>query len=100
MRTIPLGTVESVYESTGPSTVLRYNGINAAALNGVSAPGKSSGEVVKSIDALMVDQLPSGMDSQWTELTYLQLVGLARVLPPPASRRRRRGLRKLLARSP
>ena len=53
--------------------MLRYNGINAAAINGVSAPGTSSGEVVKSIDALMADQLPSGMDSQWTELTYLQI---------------------------
>lgn len=70
---IPLGTVASVYESTGPAAVLRYNGINATAINGISAPGKSSGEVVKSIDALMADQLPSGIDAQWTELTYLQI---------------------------
>ncbi len=70
---IPLVLSRRVYESTGPAAVLRYNGVNSAAINGVSAPGKSSGEVVKSIDALMAEQLPSGMDAQWTELTYLQI---------------------------
>jgi multidrug efflux pump len=70
---VPLGAVCSVYESSGPSMVLRYNGVNAAAVNGSSAPGVSSGDVVSTVDEIAKTQLPSGMDSQWTELTFLQI---------------------------
>lgn len=70
---VPLGAVCSVYESSGPSMVLRYNGVNAAAVNGSSAPGVSSGDVVSTVNEIAKTQLPSGMDSQWTELTFLQI---------------------------
>jgi multidrug efflux pump len=53
--------------------VSRYNGVNAAAINGAAFPGMSSGDVVKAVDALVAQQLPSGMDAQWTELTLLQI---------------------------
>jgi hydrophobe/amphiphile efflux-1 (HAE1) family protein len=70
---VPLGAFCSVHESSGPSMVLRYNGVNAAAVNGASAPGVSSGAVVSVVDGMVRDLLPSGMDAQWTELTYLQI---------------------------
>jgi multidrug efflux pump len=70
---VPLGTVASIRESVGPSMVTRYNGVPATAINGLSAPGVSSGETVKVVDAVMDESLPSGMDSQWTELTFLQI---------------------------
>ena len=70
---VPLGAVCSVYESSGPSMVLRYNGVSAAAVNGSTAPGVSSGAVVTVVDEIAKTQLPSGMDAQWTELTFLQI---------------------------
>lgn len=70
---VPLGTLVTVSQSSGPSMVSRYNGINATAVNGVSVPGMSSGDVVKAIDTLADDALPDGMDTQWTELTFLQI---------------------------
>jgi multidrug efflux pump subunit AcrB len=71
--TVPISTLAVVYESSGPASVTRYNGVNAAAINGMSLPGVSSGDVVKSIDEFAADSLPSGMDAQWTELTFLQI---------------------------
>lgn len=70
---VPLGSLASVYESSGPALVSRYNGVNAAAINGASQPGMSSGDVVKTIDAVAAETLPDGMDAQWTELTFLQI---------------------------
>lgn len=70
---VPLGTLVTVSQSSGPSMVSRYNGINATAINGVAVPGMSSGDVVNTIDTLASEALPSGMDTQWTELTYLQI---------------------------
>lgn len=72
-KMVPLGTVAKVVESGGPSMVTRYNGVPATAINGVGLPGVSSGDVVKTVDGLMASKLPFGMDSQWTELTFLQI---------------------------
>jgi multidrug efflux pump len=70
---VPLGSVSSVSEQGGPALVIRYNGVTAAAVNGGSLPGVSSGEVIKTIDGIADRELPQGMDYLWTELTYLQI---------------------------
>jgi multidrug efflux pump len=70
---VPLGSVSSVNEVGGPALVIRYNGITAAAVNGGSAPGVSSGNMIKTVDQLGKQELPQGMDLQWTELTKLQI---------------------------
>lgn len=70
---VPLGSLVTVREITGPDGVTRYNGFNAAAINGLSVPGASTGEVVSMVDELVEGNLPNGMDAQWTELTYLQI---------------------------
>lgn len=71
---VPLGSVCSVSEVGGPALVLRYNGITAAAVNGGSLPGVSSGQVISTIDQLAERELPQGMDFMWTELTLLQIL--------------------------
>ena len=72
-RSVPIATLAKVFESTGPAAVTRYNGVAAAAINGISLPGVSSGDVVKNVDQLAAESLPAGMDTQWTELTFLQI---------------------------
>jgi multidrug efflux pump len=71
---VPLGSVAHVSEVGGPALVLRYNGKTAAAVNGGSLPGVSSGTVIKTVDQLGKSELPQGMDLQWTELTLLQIL--------------------------
>ena len=42
-------------------------------MNGGSLPGVSSGTVINTIDKVAKDVLPQGMNTQWTELTLLQI---------------------------
>ena len=70
---VPLGSVAAVTESGGPALVIRYNGITAAAVNGASQPGVSSGTVISTVEGVGKQELPQGMNLQWTELTLLQI---------------------------
>ncbi|MFN6402067.1 MAG: efflux RND transporter permease subunit [Planctomycetota bacterium] len=70
---VPLSTFATVREILGPSMITRYNGDVAAAINGISAPGLSSGDMVKGIQGILDEKLPEGIKPEWTELTYLQL---------------------------
>ena len=70
---VPLGSVSTVTETGGPALVTRYNGVTAAAVNGASLPGVSSGTVIKTVEGVGERELPQGMNLQWTELTLLQI---------------------------
>ena len=73
-KMVPLGSVCSVREVGGPALVIRYNGKTAAAINGGSLPGVSSGTVIQTVEDVARRELPQGMDIQWTELTLLQIL--------------------------
>src|SRR4029078_5665119 len=47
---VPLGSVASITALGGPGLVIRYNGATAAAINGASLPGVSSGTVIKTVE--------------------------------------------------
>jgi len=71
---LPLGTVATIEDIGGPTMITRYNMHTAAALNGASLPGVSSGTVISKIGGLAKEELPKSMTYEWTELTYLQLL--------------------------
>lgn len=70
---VPLGAVASIRETTGPAMVTRYNGFAAAAINGIAMPGISSGETIQTVEDVVAAGLPFGLDTEWTELTFLQI---------------------------
>ena len=70
---VPLGSVVRVTDRGGPALVIRYDGKTAAAINGGSQPGTSTGTVISTINGVARRELPQGMDHQWTELTKLQI---------------------------
>ena len=70
---VPLGSVSQISDVGGPARVIRYNGVTAAAVNGSSLPGVSSGTVIRTVEDLAARELPLGMNLQWTELTLLQI---------------------------
>jgi multidrug efflux pump len=70
---VPLGSIATVKPIGGPVMVTRYNNKTAAAINGASLPGVSSGQVISAVDGISDQSLPQGMDHQWTELTLLQI---------------------------
>ncbi|MGB0719679.1 MAG: efflux RND transporter permease subunit [Bdellovibrionales bacterium] len=71
---IPLSSVVTVKESFGPEIASRYNAYRSADLNGNPAPGYSSGQAQDAITQILAETLPQGVDFEWTELTYQQIL--------------------------
>jgi multidrug efflux pump len=71
---IPLGAFVSIEESSGPDSVMHYNGYPSAEINGGPAPGFSSGQAEALIQQLAASSLPNGMAFEWTELTFQQIL--------------------------
>ncbi len=71
---VPLGSIVEVKEAFGPATAARYNAFRTADLNGDTAPGYSSGEAQAAIAQILKDTLPKGMDFEWTDLKYQQIL--------------------------
>jgi multidrug efflux pump len=71
---VPFGSFVQVRETTGPDSAMRYNGFRAADLNGAPAPGFSSGQAQAAITKLLNNNLPKGMNFEWTDLTYQQIL--------------------------
>ncbi|MBO9657085.1 MAG: efflux RND transporter permease subunit, partial [Agrobacterium tumefaciens] len=71
---IPLSTLLKVDATTGPERTNRYNGFLAADINGGPAPGFSSGQAQAAIEKILAETLPAGVDYEWTDLTYQQIL--------------------------
>ena len=69
---VPLGSVMTLENATGPYRVVRYNLYPSAELQGDSAPGFSSGQALKTMAELAGKTLPDGMTYEWTDLAYQQ----------------------------
>lgn len=73
-KMIPLGAVIKVDETYGPEVAMHYNAFRSADLNGSAAAGYSSGQAQQAITTILKETLPVGMDFEWTELTYQQIL--------------------------
>jgi multidrug efflux pump len=71
---VPLGAVVSVSDSAGPALVNHYNLYPSAELNGVPAPGVSSGQIIATMERLANENLPQTMGFEWTELTLQEIL--------------------------
>jgi multidrug efflux pump len=71
---IPLSTLLKVDATTGPERTNRYNGFLAADINGGPAPGFSSGQAQAAIEKILAENLPAGIEYEWTDLTYQQIL--------------------------
>ncbi len=65
---VPIGTVATFEDGTGPYRIARYNLYPAAALQGQTLPGTSTGEAIERVEGLLDETLPSGFGYEWTEL--------------------------------
>ncbi len=71
---VPMGALCKVKEINGPLILGRYNMYSAAAINGNTAEGVSTGQAIDVMQQLAGHQLPQRMAYEWTEITYLQLI--------------------------
>ncbi|GGD12095.1 efflux RND transporter permease subunit [Aureimonas glaciei] len=71
---VPLSALLNVTSSAGPERAMRYNGFLSADVNGNAAPGYSSGQAQEAVTRIAAETLPPGIDFEWTELTYQQII--------------------------
>jgi multidrug efflux pump subunit AcrB len=64
---VPLGSVATLKDDTGPVRVVRFNLFPAAEIQGAAAPGSSSGAALAAMESY-ASQLPAGFNYEWTEL--------------------------------
>jgi multidrug efflux pump len=71
---VPLGSLANLHEVNGPLVLTRYNMYTAASINGAAAPGVSSGQAIALLQRLAETELPQAMSSEWTDMSYLELL--------------------------
>ena len=67
---VPIGSVASFRDITGPYRVARYDLYPAAEIQGNTAPGESTGQALAAMERLAAEHLPEGFGYEWTELAY------------------------------
>ncbi|MEO6256986.1 MAG: multidrug efflux RND transporter permease subunit [Sphingomicrobium sp.] len=71
---VPVGSVTTFQDRTGPYRVSRYNGFPSVEIDGDTAPGYSTGQSLKSMEKLAAETLPPGYSTEWTGIAYQQKV--------------------------
>ncbi len=67
---VPLSSVASFRDITGPYRVEHFNLFPAAAVQGGTKPGYSTGYGLQAMEKIAQQVLPDGYSYQWTELAY------------------------------
>jgi hydrophobic/amphiphilic exporter-1 (mainly G- bacteria), HAE1 family len=67
---VPLGSLVSFEERTGPDTVMRHNLYPAVYLSGSGAPGVSSSTALDLMEKDAAEVLPPGVGFEWTEIAF------------------------------
>ncbi len=77
---VPLATLVTVTDTSGPAVVNHFNLLPSADINGSTLPGTSSGDAIALMEALASPPpegqgiLPPGMEFAWTELSLQQIL--------------------------
>jgi len=66
---VPFSSFAKVRWTYGSPRLERYNGLPAMEIQGMPAPGRSSGDAMRAMEDL-VAKLPAGISSEWTGLSY------------------------------
>jgi len=67
---VPLSSLATLSDDSGPARVIRYNLFPAYELQGQAAPGVSSGQALEAMEQIAASALPDGFGYEWTGLAY------------------------------
>ena len=67
---VPYSAFMTIKKTQGPNEISRYNLYTSALINGVPAPGYTSGDAIKTIREVAEATLPKGYDIAWEGLSY------------------------------
>ncbi len=68
---VPIGSIATFQDRTGPYRVTRYNLFPAVEMDGEPAPGTSTGEALAKMEQI-ASTLPPGFKTEWTDIAYQQ----------------------------
>ena len=71
---VPLGSLATFHETSGPYRVPRYNLYPAAELQGAALPGVSTGQAIAAMEEVLKTNLPEGFGYEWTELALQERI--------------------------
>ena len=79
---IPLSNLVRVTPVTGAQTINHYNLYRSIEINGVAAPGSSSGQAIQAMEELSAELLPPGLSYEWsgTSLEEIESGGQAVII--------------------
>lgn len=69
---VPMGTLATIREITGPQIVQRFNLYYSVPVQGTAKPGISTGQALDAMEAIAKENLPDGYAYDWTEIAYQQ----------------------------
>ena len=69
---VPIGSVATFKDKTGPYRVVRYNLQRAIEIDGSVAPGYSTGQALSTMERVADEALPAGYGHEWTGIAYQQ----------------------------
>ena len=73
---VPLGSIATFHETSGPYRMPRYNLFPAVELQGAALPGVSTGQAIAIMEGVLAEHLPEGFGYEWTEIALQEkLVG-------------------------
>jgi HAE1 family hydrophobic/amphiphilic exporter-1 len=67
---VPYSSFMKLKKTQGPNEITRYNLYNSATINGLPAPGYTTGDAIKAIKEVAQQTLPNGYDIAWEGLSY------------------------------
>ena len=67
---VPYSAFMKIKKTQGPNEISRYNLYISSLVNGVPAPGYSSGDAINAIKEVAAQSLPRGYDIAWEGLSY------------------------------
>lgn len=70
---VPLGTVLTAEETTGPLAVTRFEMFPSASINGQAAPGFSSGEAMAAVEEILRDVVPPDIGYEWSGISFQEI---------------------------
>ena len=68
---VPIGSVATFQDRTGPYRVTRYNLFPAVEMDGQPAPGYSTGQGIAAMEKIE-QNLPPGFKTEWTDIAFQQ----------------------------
>ena len=78
---VPLSTLVSVRETSGPEFTIRFNQYRSAQINVTANPGYSSAQVMRALEKVFASTMPSGMGYDYSGMSFQEEVAQKGVSP-------------------